>query len=79
MDYVLEGQGSIPCRRQKKHFMFSRASQTGSGVHPASYPVATGKEGNGISPGVKRPKRESNPSHSSSDEVKNGGAWCLIA
>jgi len=40
--------------------------QTGSGVHPASYPVGTGV----LSLGLKRPSREANHSPSSSAEVK---------
>jgi hypothetical protein len=44
--------------------------QTGSGAHPASYPVGTG----GASPGVKRPGSEADHSPPSSAGVKNGGA-----
>jgi hypothetical protein len=41
--------------------------QTGSGAHPASYPVGTG----GVFPGVKRPWREADNSHPTSAHVKN--------
>jgi hypothetical protein len=36
----LDGPGSIP--RQFKIFFFSHSVQTGSGAHPASYPMAIG-------------------------------------
>jgi hypothetical protein len=57
--------------------------QTGSAVHAASYPVCTGA----LSPEVKRIWYEAGQSHSSSVEVKNGGAvtpfphmssWCEV-
>jgi hypothetical protein len=44
--------------------------QTGSGVHPASYPVGTG----GVSSELERPGREADHSLQSNAEVKNGGA-----
>jgi hypothetical protein len=44
-------------------------TQTGSGVHPASYPVGTGP----YSMGIKRPKREANHLLSFIYEVKK--AW----
>jgi hypothetical protein len=40
--------------------------QTGSGVHPTSYPMGTG----GSSPGVKRPGREADHSPPASAEVQ---------
>jgi hypothetical protein len=43
--------------------------QTGSGAHPASYPMGT--------EGVKEPEREANNSLSSNAYVKNGGAELL--
>jgi hypothetical protein len=43
---------------------------TGSGTHPASYPIGTGCS----SPGVKRPVREPDHSPPASAEVKNDGA-----
>jgi hypothetical protein len=44
--------------------------QTGSGTHPASYPLGTGA----LSSEVKRPGREADHSSPSNPEVKNGGA-----
>jgi hypothetical protein len=67
-----------------RDFSLLHSVQTGSGVHPASYPNGTV----GFSPGVKRQGREADHSPPSSAEVKNGGAipplpyvymvWCLI-
>jgi hypothetical protein len=51
------------------NFSLHHRIQTGSGVHPASYPMST----RGFSLGVKRPKREADHSPPSSAEVKN--AW----
>jgi hypothetical protein len=48
--------------------------QTGSGFHPASYPVGTG----GSFPGVKRPRLEADHSSSFSAEVNNGGAMTSL-
>jgi hypothetical protein len=58
--------------------------QTGSGTHPASYPVGTGA----LSPAVKRSGRETDHSPPCSAEVKMRGAistphyvfmaWCLV-
>jgi hypothetical protein len=48
--------------------------RTGSGAHPASYPVGTG-----FPPGIKRLKREANYSLSSSVEVKNAGTYVFTA
>jgi hypothetical protein len=49
-------------------FSSSSCVQTGSGVHPASYPMGTG----GSFPGGKaRPRRDSDHSPPSSAEVKN--------
>jgi hypothetical protein len=48
--------------------------QTGSGAHPASYPMGiTGA----LTPGVKRPECEANHSSPSSAEVKN--TWSSTA
>jgi hypothetical protein len=44
--------------------------RSGSGVHPAFYPVCTG----GSFPGVKQPGREANHSAPSSAKLKNGGS-----
>jgi hypothetical protein len=41
--------------------------QTGTGTHPASYPMVSGA----LSLGVKRPEREADHSHPSSAEVKS--------
>jgi hypothetical protein len=40
--------------------------QTGSGAHPASFPIGTGA----LSPGIKRPGRGSDPSSRTSAEAK---------
>jgi hypothetical protein len=53
-----------------EEFSLLHVVQTGSGGHPASYPVATGGGGGGISPGVKRPGREADHSPPTSAEVK---------
>jgi hypothetical protein len=42
---------------------------TGSGAHPASYPIGTG--GGGFPREVKRPWREADNSHATSADVKN--------
>jgi hypothetical protein len=54
--------------RQGEEFSLLLSTQTGSGAHPASYPMGTG----GAVPGVKRPGREADHSPPSSAEVKNG-------
>jgi len=45
--------------------------ETGSGAHPASYPMGTGV----FIPGIKRPGREDDHSPPSSAEVKNEGSY----
>jgi hypothetical protein len=50
-------------------FSLHHRVQTGSGAHPASYPMDNGA----LSLGVKPPGREADHSHPSSAEVKN--AW----
>jgi hypothetical protein len=45
--------------------------QTGSGVHPTSYPMGTG----GFSLGLKRPVREADQSRSASAEDKKMGLY----
>jgi hypothetical protein len=50
-------------------FFLMHSVQTGSGAHPASYPMGTGA----ISLGVKLQGREADNSPSNA-EVKNGGA-----
>jgi hypothetical protein len=53
--------------RQRQYFSLPQSVQTGSGTHPASYPVGTGSD----FLGVKRPRRESHRSPTSSAEVKH--------
>jgi hypothetical protein len=53
-----------------RNFSILHSFQTGSGAHPASYPMGT----EGSFPGVKRPGREADRSPTSNAEVKNGGA-----
>jgi hypothetical protein len=47
---------------------------TGSGDHPASYPMGNGG-GGVLTLGVKRPGSEANHSLPSSDEVKNASSY----
>jgi hypothetical protein len=47
-------------------FLYSKIVQTGSEVHPTSYPMGTGA----LSPGVKRPGREVDHSPPASAKVK---------
>jgi hypothetical protein len=47
-------------------FSLLHVVQTGSGVHPTSYPMGTGA----LSPGVKRPGRESDHSPTSAEVKK---------
>jgi hypothetical protein len=66
--YGMDGRDSIPGRGER--FCLIHRVQTGSGAHPASYPM-------GIEdsfPGVNRLGREADHPHPSSAEVKNGGA-----
>jgi hypothetical protein len=51
-----------------KHIGFLFSVQTGSGTHPASYPMGTGA----VSTGVKWQEHEAGHSPPSSAEVKNG-------
>jgi hypothetical protein len=53
--------------RQGQEFSLLQIVQTGSGVHPTSYPMGTG----GPFPGLKRPVREADLSPPTSAEVKN--------
>jgi hypothetical protein len=65
-DYGLDDRGSIPTEAQD--FNSSLCIQTGSGAHPAYYPMGTG----GPFPGGKaRPGRDADHSPPSSAEVKN--------
>jgi hypothetical protein len=69
----------------RNDFTLHHNVQTGSGAHPASYPMSTGV----LSWGVKWPGREANHSPPSSTETKNvwsytstptyvWTAWCLV-
>jgi hypothetical protein len=64
---MLGDQGSIP--GGGRDFFLRHRVRTGSGAHPASYPMVTG----GYLTGFKRPGRETDNSRTSSAEVKN--AW----
>jgi hypothetical protein len=65
-DYGLDDRGSIP-RQGAEDFSSSPCVQSGSGAHPASYPMGTG----GLFPGGKaRPGRDADHSPPSSAEVK---------
>jgi hypothetical protein len=57
----------FPVRARDFYLLYS--VQTGSGAHPASYPMGTGVQ----SPGVKLPGSEADHSTPSSAEVKNSG------
>jgi hypothetical protein len=59
-DYGLDGRGSILDR--DRIFSPSFCVHTGSGAHPASYPMGTG--------GKARPRRDADHSPPSSAEVK---------
>jgi hypothetical protein len=61
---TIEGSGFES--RYGPEFSLLQVVQTGSGVHPTSYPMGTG----GSFPGVKRPGREADHSPPSSAEVK---------
>jgi hypothetical protein len=50
---------------RNKYIYLFQCFQTGSGAHPASYPMGTGA----LSPGVKRPGREADHSPPTSAEV----------
>jgi hypothetical protein len=63
-DYRLDDRGSIPDRG----FSSSPRVQTGSGAHPASYPMGTGDPFPG---GKARPGRDADHSPPSSAGVKN--------
>jgi hypothetical protein len=65
--YGLDGRGvevQVPTGRR---FSPLHVVQTGSGAHPASYPMCTA----GHYPGVKRPRCEAHHSAPTSAEVKN--------
>jgi hypothetical protein len=60
------GRSSSPGRVKN----FLHVVQTGSGVHPTSYPMGTGVS----FPGIKRPGREVDHLAPVSAEVRNGGS-----
>jgi hypothetical protein len=64
----------FPAVAMMEYFFLRRRVQTGSGAHPASYPVST-KEA--LSPGVKRPGREADHSPKPCAKVKN--AWSFTS
>jgi hypothetical protein len=69
--YGLDDRGVgvlVPIGQQ---FSLLHVVQTGSGAHPASYPMGTGNS----SPGVKRPGREADHSPPNSAEVKKMGIY----
>jgi hypothetical protein len=68
----LDGRDSIPST--VKIFLFSAESRSSLGPNQIPIQWVSGK----IFPGVKRPRPETDHSHSSSDEVKNGGATPLL-
>jgi hypothetical protein len=55
---------------KRQDFSLLHSVQTGSGAHPAPYPMDTG----GASPGVKLPGHEADHSPPFSADVKNGRA-----
>jgi hypothetical protein len=61
-----KGGVGVPSPGRVKNFSLLQVVQTGSGVHPTSYPTGTG----GSSLGVKRQRRESNHLPPASSEVK---------
>jgi hypothetical protein len=66
--YRLDGRGSVPGRGTD--FSILHSAHTGSGSHPASYPMGTGA----LFLGIKRPGTEADHSPPSSAEVKKAGA-----
>jgi hypothetical protein len=72
MGHGVKGRGSIS--NLVKIFLFSAESRPSLGSNQIPIQWVSGK----ISPGVKRPGRETHHSHSSSAEVKNGGATPLL-
>jgi hypothetical protein len=64
------GQPAFDSRQGLEYFSFRHCVQTGSGPHPASYPVETGVP----SLGVKRPERGADNSHPCNAEVIMRGA-----
>jgi hypothetical protein len=69
--YVQDGRGVGVRILLRARFIFLHVVQTGSGAHPAPYPMGIG----GSFPEVKRPGREADHSPSTSAEVKNNCTW----
>jgi hypothetical protein len=67
-------RGFIP--RKSESFAVLHSFQTGSGAHPASYPMGTGGS---FPSGVKRQGREADPSPPSSTEVMNTWIYTFTA
>jgi hypothetical protein len=65
-DYGLDDRGVGVRVLVGQEFSLLRVVETGSGVHPTSYPVGTGA----LSPGVKRQGREADHSTPAIAEVK---------
>jgi hypothetical protein len=68
-DYGLDDQAiGVRSPAEANNFSSNLCVHTGSGAHPASYPIGTGVPFPG---GKARPGRDANHSHPSSAEVKN--------
>jgi hypothetical protein len=85
LGYGLDDWGSVPGRENYGNFSLCHCIQTGSGAHPASYPMGTGA----LFTGIKRPGLGAEHLPPSSADVKNAWsctsiaqyvfvAWCLI-
>jgi hypothetical protein len=72
--YGLEDQRVGVWVPEEQKFTFLQVVQTCSGAHPPSYPMGTGV----LSPGVKRPGRETDHSPPISAEVKQTWAYTAI-
>jgi hypothetical protein len=71
MDFVVVKIHTVCYPARARNYRLLEGVQTGSGAHPASYPMGTGA----LSPGVKRPSREAEHSSLFSAEVKNGWSY----
>jgi hypothetical protein len=85
LNFGLDNWGSFPSKGSDGIFSLHHRVQTGSGAHPASYPMGTGRSFSG----VKQLGYEADHSPPSSAEVKNVWndtsipqyvfmAWCLV-
>jgi hypothetical protein len=72
-DYMLDDRG-VRVLAGAGNFALHHRLQTGSGAHPASYPMGTGS----LSVKVKLQGREADHSPPSSAEVKECVAWCSV-